>query len=361
MAIRIETDAGALARSRFATSPAFDIVATLRGRQSSGLRHARHWYGRAHARLDAATMELLHALVPADHPYVPDFLTPQPGQPRETRDGVVAAVAATPVDEVASQLDHLFDGRPVHQGFADAMGGEATYRRWRRRPPPHVQELLDAGEGVVAVEAAAAMGRFFDAALAEDWPAIAAVLETDIAYRSEVTTSQGIAAMLDTFGSDLRWDGERVSYPSRFEVTVDWAGDGLVFVPCAAHVEPILFRIDRPHSPLVMYAARGTAALWNPTPLHAHGAQLRELLGATRLNILRHVGIPHTTAALAAEDGHAPATISYHLGVLRRAGLVTSQRSGHGVLYRRTALGDALLDGELPGSTTAPGPPRQNP
>jgi len=204
----------------------------------------------------------------------------------------------------------------------------------------------------VVVEAAAAMGRFFDAALAEDWPEITAVLDADIAYRSEVTATRGIAAMLDTFGADLRWDGERVSYPSRFEVSIDWAGDGLVFVPCAAHVEPILFRIEPPHSPLVMYAARGTAALWGPSPSHAHGAHLRELLGATRLSILRHLAGPQTTAALARMDGHAPATISYHLGVLRRAGLLTSRRSGHGVLYRRTTLGDALLTGELPAAAT---------
>jgi hypothetical protein len=231
MVIRIETDVGTLARSRFATSPSFDIVATLRGRQSSGLRHARHWYGRAHARLDAWTMDLLHALVPPDNPYVPDFLTPQPRDPRETRDDMVAAIAATPIDDVASQLDHLFEGRPVQARLAEAMGGEAAYRRWRRRPPPQVQELLGAGEAVVVAEAAAAMGRFFDAALAEDWPEITAVLDADIAYRSEVTATRGIAAMLDTFGADLRWDGERVSYPSRFEVSIDWAGDGLVFVP----------------------------------------------------------------------------------------------------------------------------------
>jgi DNA-binding transcriptional ArsR family regulator len=351
MAIRIETDVAALSRSRFATSPAFDIVATLRGRQSSGLRHARHWYGRAHARLDAWTMDLLHALVPADNPYVPDFLTPQPRQPRETRDGMVAAIATTPVEEVASQLDHLFTDRPVHSSLARAMGGEASYRRWRRRPTPEVQALLDAGDRVVATEAAAAMGRFFDAALAEDWPRIAAVLDSDIAYRSQTIASQGIAAMLQTFGPDLRWDGERLSYPSRFDVTVDWADGGLVFVPCAAHVEPILFRIEEPHSPLVMYAARGTATLWE-VPLEDDGEQLRELLGATRLGILRHVEVPQTTAALTQVDGHAAGTISYHLGVLRRAGLVTSRRSGRGVLYRRTLLGDALLAGTLPATAT---------
>lgn len=361
MGIRIETDVSTLARSRFAISPAFDIVATLRGRQSSALRHPRHWYGRAHARLDAWTMDLLNALVPADTPYVPDFLTPQPRQPRETRDGMVAAIASTPTAEVTSQLDHLFTGRQVQASFARAMGGEAAYRRWRRRPSPQVQELLDAGDEVVAVEAAAAMGRFFDAALADDWPRVAAVLDADIAYRSEVTARQGIAATLDTFGSDLHWNGERLSYPSRFDVTVDWADDGLVFVPCAAHVEPILFRIDPPHSPLVMYAARGTATLWNPPELNGQGEQLRELLGGTRLSLLRHLGTPHTTAALAQVDGHATATVSYHLGVLRRAGLATRRRSGRSVVYRRTALGEALLAGELPPTTIGPEHPRTPP
>jgi DNA-binding transcriptional ArsR family regulator len=53
-------------------------------------------------------------------------------------------------------------------------------------------------------------------------------------------------------------------------------------------------------------------------------------------------------------SGRAAATVSYHLGVLRRARLVTSRRSGRGVLYRRTALGDAFLAGELPTTTTSP-------
>lgn len=94
------------------------------------------------------------------------------------------------------------------------------------------------------------------------------------------------------------------------------------------HVEPILFR-------------RSQSA-------EVHGAQLRELLGATRLSLLRHLGTPHTTAALAQVDHHAAATISHHLGVLRRAGLVTGRRSGRSVLDRRTALGEVLFAGELP-------------
>jgi DNA-binding transcriptional ArsR family regulator len=347
MVIRIQTDVATLARSRFATSPAFEIVATLRQRESSTLPHARRWYARARARLDAGTLELLHAVVPPDNPYVPDFLTPQPQQPRETVAGMVAAIAKTPAEEVATQLDHLFTGRTVPRRYADAMGGEANVRRWRRPPPSKVERVLAAGETAFADETAAAMERFFDAAIAEDWAQVTAVLEADIAYRSEVTSSRGIAAMLGTFGPDLQWDGRRLTYPSRFDVTIDWAGDGLLFMPCAGHTEPILFTIYPERSPIVMYAARGTGSLWaRPRPVD-HGSRLGDLLGATRLNILLSLDEALTTSVLSRIEGHTPATVSYHLGVLRRSGLVATQRRGREVHYRRTSLGDALLTGEL--------------
>jgi hypothetical protein len=63
-------------------------------------------------------------------------------------------------------------------------------------------------------------------------------------------------------------------------VTMDWADDGLVFVPCAAHVEPILFRVEPPHSPIVMYAARGTAAL-SDLPRPVANTNLGDLIGDT--------------------------------------------------------------------------------
>jgi DNA-binding transcriptional ArsR family regulator len=40
----------------------------------------------------------------------------------------------------------------------------------------------------------------------------------------------------------------------------------------------------------------------------------------------------------------APSTVSHHLGVLLSAGLVSRQRSGRVVLYRRTDAGQRLLD-----------------
>jgi DNA-binding transcriptional ArsR family regulator len=348
MAIRIPMDVATLSRSRFATSPAFEVVATLRGRHSASLpEHARRWHSRASARLDAGTVALLHALVPTDHSYVPDFLTPHPGQPRETPERMAEAIAATSPDEIARELDFSVAGRPIHPEFVATFGDEKRYRRWRRPAPPILADLIDAGEATLAREAAGAFGRFFDAAIAEDWPQVTAVLEADIAHRSEITAARGLSAMLGTLGADLSWDGGQLTLERPFAVLVDWADDGLLFSPCTAHSGPILFVAERPRTPTLTYAARGSAELGGRPSDRNRGAALSELISATRLSILRLIDEPQTTLTLSRLDGHAPATISHHLGVLQRSGLVTSRRSGRGVLYRRTALGEALLTGEI--------------
>ncbi|WP_399030652.1 ArsR/SmtB family transcription factor [Streptomyces sp. 15-116A] len=40
----------------------------------------------------------------------------------------------------------------------------------------------------------------------------------------------------------------------------------------------------------------------------------------------------------------SPATVSYHLGVLHRAGLVTRARAGRSVVYRHTPAGARLVE-----------------
>lgn len=348
MAIRIHTDAASLARSRFATSPAVEIVATLRGRKGGGPDHARRWYSRSLARLDAWTLDLLHALVPLDHVYVSDFLTPHPRQPRVTRDGMVEAIATTPAEEIAYELDFAFDGRPVHPEFAASFESEERYLGWRRRAPRLLLDLFAAGEGVLAHEAAEAFGRFFDAAIAEEWNQATAVLDADIAYRAELMATHGLVAMLESLGSGLSWDGHQLTLPRPFEATVDWADDGVVLMPCTALAGTLTYAAERPRTPALTYAARGTVALWSERPPVDHAGTVGELIGGTRVGILRHLDEPRTTKELSTQRPHSAGTISYHLGVLRRSGLVTSRRSGRGVVYRRTALGDALLDGELP-------------
>jgi DNA-binding transcriptional ArsR family regulator len=276
---------------------------------------------------------------------------------------MVEAIATTPVAEISYQLDFAFDGRPVHPEFAEGFGAEAAYLQWRRRPPPLLRELFDAGEQALAEVAAQAVGRFFDVAIAEQWPQVTAVLEADIAHRAELMATHGIAAMFTSLDADLGWDGRVLSLPRPFDALVDWAEGGVLLIPCTAHTGGIQYAAERPRTPALTYAARGTAPLWSTHRPVEPADHLAELIGGTRLKLLQLVDQPRTTNDLSELDGHAPATVSYHLGLLLRSGLVTSQRSGRGVLYRRTALGDTLLRGELPeqtiepSSSPAPSPP----
>jgi DNA-binding transcriptional ArsR family regulator len=66
------------------------------------------------------------------------------------------------------------------------------------------------------------------------------------------------------------------------------------------------------------------------------------LVGATRAALLRDLTVPRSTATLATRHHLSPPTISYHLKVLQRSGLVTAHRDGQFVLYQRTDSGQAL-------------------
>ncbi|MDX2935205.1 ArsR/SmtB family transcription factor [Streptomyces ipomoeae] len=90
--------------------------------------------------------------------------------------------------------------------------------------------------------------------------------------------------------------------------------------------------------PMPAYPVRDTAIAKSIAPA-APSAEMARLLGPTRAGLLAALARPASTAQLAARHFLSPATVSYHLGVLHRAGLVARARSGRSVLYRRTAEG----------------------
>ena len=67
------------------------------------------------------------------------------------------------------------------------------------------------------------------------------------------------------------------------------------------------------------------------------------MVGA-RAALLADLETARSTAELAARTGYAPGTVSYHLGALHRARLVTKVRDGRYVLYQRTAHAAGLLE-----------------
>jgi DNA-binding transcriptional ArsR family regulator len=76
-------------------------------------------------------------------------------------------------------------------------------------------------------------------------------------------------------------------------------------------------------------------------------AQVAEHLAARdarlAVGLLADLGVPRSTAGLAARLELSAPAVSQHLSALRGAGLVTSSRHGREVLYLRTELGERLL------------------
>jgi DNA-binding transcriptional ArsR family regulator len=77
-------------------------------------------------------------------------------------------------------------------------------------------------------------------------------------------------------------------------------------------------------------------------PGRRRSGALGDLVGRSRARLLGALDNPTSTTALARATSLATGAVGDHLAVLRRAGLVDGTRAGRSVLYRRTALGDAL-------------------
>lgn len=181
--------------------------------------------------------------------------------------------------------------------------------------------------------------------LAPEWPHLRAICERDVLHRTSLLGRAGWAAALDGLHPKVRWRGGGIDLLwSHADGTVPLAGQGLLFIPsvftwpgCAAHTE-------EPWPKTLVYPARGVAALWEPA-VPPDAEPLAHLLGRSRARLLLALDEPASGSQLARDLGLAPGAVGDHLTVLRRAGLLDRARAGRSVLYRRTALGDALAGG----------------
>jgi DNA-binding transcriptional ArsR family regulator len=105
------------------------------------------------------------------------------------------------------------------------------------------------------------------------------------------------------------------------------------------------------------YQARGTAALWTADAADAAGfdGRLELLLGHGRAAVLRALDRPATTTDLARRLSYAPSTVSAHLDVLSRAGLVERHRVRRSVFYSLNDTGRAfvVLLADIPAALSA--------
>ena len=177
-----------------------------------------------------------------------------------------------------------------------------------------------------------------------DWPKFHAILERDVMHRAGRLATYGWAAALDDMSPRVRWrtDGGGTGHialrmdGTGADATHRLDGRGLLFVPSifgpgvAAYLEEAW-----PYA--LVYPARGIAAE------HVPRKGLAKLIGTTRAAILLET--PATTTQLAAVLELSVGGAGDHVTALREAGLIAGTRVGRSVLYHRTPLGDALVDG----------------
>ncbi|MGW7007790.1 helix-turn-helix domain-containing protein [Streptomyces sp. NPDC054933] len=327
--MRIDLDARALGHVRFALSPLHTLTEALllmRGAADPGRSGvARH----VAETLRARRLVLLAALFGETSDYIPDFVTPRPVSYEECVDSELHRIAAARPERVRQEIALLIHGGPGIRGLGDSP------------VPRPLLRALHRGERVLAEQVAAELAELWQTAVHPHWPGLRARMEADIAHRAQLIARQGMVSMLVGLHPWIEWGGHqvRLAGPARTEVR---GATGLLLVPRVFGTNLITIsgfrdRRDR-RQPLLMYPALPVPDTPRPAAPSAH-----ELLGTTRAMLLADVSTPRSTAQLAGRHGLSRSTVSYHLGVLHRGGLVTKTRDARRVLYQRTHRADRLL------------------
>ncbi|MGW3347941.1 DUF5937 family protein [Nonomuraea rubra] len=247
-----------------------------------------------------------------------DFIAPPPTAVDVPFEAELAAMRATPPAQAHAEIERVLAKRP-------------PVARW-------VRELL-LGPEVVA-RFADAYEALWTEILAHDWPRLRAILQRDVAYRAGRLAAYGWQAALEDLSPKVHWRaGGRIEIEMSSSGTHRLGGKGLLFLP-SAFMETIGTYLEDDWPYAMVYPARGLAAAPAPPP-----RDLAALIGRSRARILAELAEPATTTQLAALLGQSVGTAGEHIAALRRTGLITGTRTGRSVLYARTPLGDALLNG----------------
>jgi len=315
--VRYELVGNDLADVRFAVSPLNEVVLSLRAWRDPG-RYPLHlrWVRSINESRSALDHETLLALTDS-RLWTPDFLNPRPSSPLTRFDDELASLATIDPAVVVRDLQ--------------AVHGAGSLIHALRGPAPQVlSRIIDALAG------------YWQHCFAPHWPRMRALLEGDVTYRARQISQHGLAAMFNGLSPAVRLVDATVEVRLRTRLQYTRATNGgLTLVPSLWTLNAST-PISDAEPPMIIYAARGVATLWEPQPLTAPGA-LAALLGVVRAGLLVALETPASSTELASRLGVTPTAVNQHLRALRDGGLLVGVRDGRSVLYRRSPLGDRVV------------------
>jgi DNA-binding transcriptional ArsR family regulator len=249
--------------------------------------------------------------------YFPDFLTP----PLDAADfdTSVDTVLSTPPRRLREEIGRLQPtGNPAARWLDEVARGKSAALRHLRRAlrvyfttlvEPHLQ-VIDDG------------------------------LRTECASGAQRYLRTGPEGLLRWLGKGTNWRPPvlEVDYPLDRDLHLH--GRGLELIPCYFGLYHPVALADPRLRPVLVLPIRLESRLLAGGRGDDH---VSALLGTTRAAILRSVIDGSTTTRLARQAGVAPATVSHHTGVLRDAGLITTDRHENFAWHLVTPLGLRVL------------------
>ncbi|MEU4574998.1 DUF5937 family protein [Nonomuraea sp. NPDC023979] len=317
--IRYRLGAGA-AGVRWAMSPIHEVVSLARLLTEPRRHPMFHpWLRRRRDRLSGLDLGALTIFM-ADGAYRPDFLDPSPMSSEPSFEECVAALLATPLDQVRAELADAAIGREA--GLGHRLLGDP---------------------GRVRAEAACAVRRLWKAAVEPEWPSMRQALRAEMLDRALQVNREGLREVLPRLHHSTALEGDTVTVASAVDVDVD-CPDGLILVPSLFITDRVQCATSAHWAPAIYYPASGRY-LWAAP---ATPRSLDRLLGTTRAGILAALVTPMQTGVVAGLVGVTAPTASEHLTVLRDAGLIDSSRAGRTATHELTDAGRALLAAASP-------------
>jgi DNA-binding transcriptional ArsR family regulator len=186
--------------------------------------------------------------------------------------------------------------------------------------------------------------------LDEAWPGVAARVTADLRMKTDLRDRQGLGAALTAVSRavTLAPEGDHIVVDKLQDNATSAQKAGVTFIP-SVFGSPHLVAVCAPGwQPVVQYPVAGPIAPKRAS-LDVVERRLDALANPVRLRLVRTlVRSPHTTSELARAWDLTPPEVSRHLAVLRRAGLLTTERRGRFVHYAvdlpaLTGLGSDLL------------------
>lgn len=320
--IEFRLSVDALGNTRFAYSPLGELAGSLRSLGAGQPGYAMQpWLREVRGRVGSIDLDLLGAVAPPGA-FAPNFLFLWSTDPKVTIKDQLEELAALPADVFSRDLAKV----------------------WRDRPlPARLSAMLGRDASSVGPQLADALWRYWETMIAPYWSRIRAVVDDDVSYRVGKLLGGGLYDLLADLHPEVTLRGATLAIDKPHHQDAVYSDAELTLIPSVFVWPNLIIGHDTPGHFELIYAARGVARVWETSGAEIGDDVLGALLGRTRASILARLAIPMATTHLARELGQSPATVSAHLSVLRRSGLLTTRRSGRLVLYRRTPLATSIV------------------